>query len=74
MVAAFIIGESIADYVLSPRIVGKRVRLHPLWLLFALSAFGWLFGFIGLMVAVPAAASMGVLLRFAMDRSRVGQR
>ena len=72
VVATFVIGEAIADYVLSPRIIGKRVKLNPLWLIFALSAFGWLFGFVGLMIAVPAAASIGVVLRYAMARARIG--
>jgi predicted PurR-regulated permease PerM len=70
VVCIFALGEVIADYVLSPRIVGRKVRLHPIWLIFALSAFGWLFGFVGLLVAVPVAASLGVVLRFAFARSR----
>jgi predicted PurR-regulated permease PerM len=67
----FLVGETIADYVLSPRIIGSRVKLHPVWLMFALLAFGWLFGFIGLLIAVPLAASLGVLLRFAMQQFQV---
>ena len=51
-----------------PRIVGKSVGLHPVWLMFALFAFGALFGFVGLLVAVPAAAAVGVLVRFAVSR------
>jgi predicted PurR-regulated permease PerM len=70
VVCIFVVGEGIADYVLSPRIVGRRVRLHPIWLIFALSAFGLLFGFVGLLVAVPVAASLGVILRFAFARSK----
>jgi predicted PurR-regulated permease PerM len=62
----FLVGETIADYVLSPRIIGERVKLNPVWLMFALFAFGWLFGFVGLLIAVPLGASLGVLLRFAM--------
>ena len=64
----FLAGETMSDYVLSPRIVGARVKLNPVWLMFALFAFGWLFGFVGLLIAVPLAASLGVLLRFAMRR------
>jgi predicted PurR-regulated permease PerM len=64
--AIFLVGETISDYVLSPRIIGERVRLNPVWLMFALFAFGWLFGFVGLLIAVPLGASIGVLLRFAM--------
>jgi predicted PurR-regulated permease PerM len=66
----FILGEAVADYVLSPRIIGRRVKLHPVWLIFALSAFGWLFGFVGLLVAVPVTASLRVLLTFAFARSQ----
>jgi len=56
--------------VLSPRLVGASVGLHPVWLMFALFAFGALFGFLGVMVAVPVAAAIGVLLRFAVQRYR----
>ncbi|WP_201835936.1 AI-2E family transporter [Microvirga zambiensis] len=65
----FLIGETLADYVLSPRIIGSRVKLNPVWLMFALFAFGYLFGFVGLLVAIPLAASLGVVLRFMMKRS-----
>jgi predicted PurR-regulated permease PerM len=65
----FLLGETLADYVLSPRIIGSRVKLNPVWLMLALFAFGWLFGFIGLLVAIPLAASLGVVLRFAMRKS-----
>jgi predicted PurR-regulated permease PerM len=65
----FLLGETLADYVLSPRIIGNRVKLNPVWLMFALFAFGWLFGFVGLLVAIPLAASMGVVLQFAMRKS-----
>jgi predicted PurR-regulated permease PerM len=67
----FLAGETIADYVLSPRIIGQRVKLNPVWLMFALFAFGWLFGFVGLLIAVPLGASLGVLLRFAMRHLEV---
>lgn len=65
----FLIGEILADYVLSPRIIGSRVKLNPVWLIFALFAFGYLFGFVGLLIAIPLAASLGVILRFAMARA-----
>jgi len=65
----FLIGEILADYVLSPRIIGSRVKLNPVWLIFALFAFGYLFGFVGLLIAIPLAASLGVILRFVMRRS-----
>ncbi|MET0744418.1 MAG: AI-2E family transporter [Microvirga sp.] len=68
----FLVGETLADYVLSPRIIGSRVKLNPVWLMFALFAFGWLFGFVGLLAAIPLAASLGVVLRFAMRKSLAG--
>jgi predicted PurR-regulated permease PerM len=67
----FLVGETLADYVLSPRIIGSRVKLNPVWLMFSLFAFGWLFGFVGLLIAVPLAASLGVVLRFAMRHLEV---
>jgi predicted PurR-regulated permease PerM len=63
--AIFFIGQSLADYVLSPYLVGRRVNLNPVWVMFALFAFGYLFGFVGLLIAVPLAAAIGVLVRFA---------
>lgn len=69
--AIFLIGETLADYVLSPRIIGSRVKLNPVWLMFALFAFGYLFGFVGLIIAIPLAASLGVILRFAMRKALV---
>jgi predicted PurR-regulated permease PerM len=68
----FLIGETLADYVLSPRIIGSRVKLNPVWLMFALFAFGYLFGVVGLLIAIPMAASLGVILRFAMRKSLAG--
>ena len=56
--------------VLSPRLVGDAVGLHPVWLMFALFAFGSLFGFTGLIIAVPVAAALGVILRFLARRYR----
>jgi predicted PurR-regulated permease PerM len=58
--------------VLSPYLVGARVNLDPVWVLFAISAFGYLFGFVGLLIAVPLAASIGVLVRFAMAQYSEG--
>ncbi|MBT1155107.1 AI-2E family transporter [Aminobacter anthyllidis] len=66
--AVFFVGQFIEGNILQPRLVGKSVGLHPVWLMFALFAFGALFGFVGLLVAVPAAAAIAVLVRFAIGR------
>jgi predicted PurR-regulated permease PerM len=68
--AIFAIGQFFEGNILTPRLVGKSVGLHPVWLLFALSAFGTIFGFVGMLVAVPVAASIGVLTRFAIEQYR----
>jgi predicted PurR-regulated permease PerM len=65
-----IIGQLLEANILSPKLVGDRVGLHPVWLIFALLAFGSVFGFTGLIIAVPVAAAAGVILRFAMARYR----
>jgi predicted PurR-regulated permease PerM len=62
----FVIGQFLEGYVLSPTLVGESVGLHPVWLMFSLFAFGYLFGFVGLLIAIPLAAAVGVLLRFAL--------
>ena len=62
----FFLGQGVGDYVLSPYLVGRRVHLNPVWVMFALFAFGYLFGFVGLLIAVPLAAAIGVLVRFAL--------
>jgi predicted PurR-regulated permease PerM len=61
-------GQFLEGNVLQPRLVGRSVGLHPVWLMFALFAFGALFGFVGLLVAVPLAAAIGVLVRFALTK------
>ncbi len=66
----FLVGQFLEGNVLSPKLVGQSVGLHPVWLIFALLAFGYLFGFVGLLVAVPMAATIGVLARFALRRYR----
>lgn len=64
--AVFGIGQFFEGNFLTPRLVGENVGLHPLWVIFALMAGGSLFGFAGLLVAVPVAAVIGVLVRFAI--------
>jgi predicted PurR-regulated permease PerM len=68
VLAVFVVGQFIEGNILSPKLVGHSVGLHPVWLIFALLAFGYLFGFVGLLVAVPLAATIGVLARFALKR------
>jgi predicted PurR-regulated permease PerM len=63
-----LVGQFFEGNVLAPKLVGHSVGLHPVWLIFALFAFGYLFGFVGLVLAVPLAAAIGVLIRFALRR------
>jgi predicted PurR-regulated permease PerM len=64
----FVIGQFIEGNILAPKLVGETVGLHPVWLMFALLAAGSLFGFLGLLLAVPIAAAIGVLIRFALKQ------
>lgn len=66
--AIFGVGQFVEGNILTPRLVGKSVGLHPVWLLFALSAFGTVFGFVGMLIAVPVAAAIGVLTRFGVTQ------
>ncbi len=70
VVGVVLVGQFLEGNVLSPKLVGESVGLHPVWLIFALLAAGYLFGFVGLLVAVPLAAAAGVLTRFAIRRYR----
>ena len=73
VVVIVLVGQFLEGNVLSPKLVGESVGLHPVWLIFALLAFGYLFGFVGLVLAVPLAAAAGVLTRFALERYRASQ-
>ena len=64
----FVVGQFVEGNILQPKLVGKSVGLHPVWLMFALFAFGSLFGFTGLLIAVPAAAAVGVIVRFGLKQ------
>ncbi len=66
VLGVFAFGQAVEGNVLQPYLVGKTIGLHPVWLMFALLAFGSLFGFVGLLVAIPVAAAIGVLTRFAL--------
>ncbi|MFP7571328.1 AI-2E family transporter [Marivita sp. S2033] len=64
----FVVGQVVEGNFLTPKLVGSSVGLHPVWLLLALAIFGTLFGFVGMLVAVPLAAVIGVVTRFAADQ------
>jgi predicted PurR-regulated permease PerM len=64
----FAAGQFFEGNFLSPKLVGGSIGLHPVWLMFALFAFGYLFGFVGLLLAVPLAAAAGVLVRYGLQR------
>ncbi|KQU50820.1 hypothetical protein ASG72_13345 [Bosea sp. Leaf344] len=64
--AVFAAGQFLEGNIFQPKFVGDSIGVHPVWLMFALLAFGTLFGFVGLLLAVPLAAVIGVLCRFAL--------
>ena len=64
----FGIGQILEGYVLTPRLIGGRVGLHPVWIIFSLMAGGALFGFLGVLLAVPVTAVIGVLARFSLKK------
>ncbi|UWR25429.1 AI-2E family transporter [Sulfitobacter sp. S223] len=64
----FVIGQVIEGNILTPKLVGDSVGLHPVWLILALAVFGTLFGFVGMLVAVPMAAALGVIARFGVEQ------
>ena len=66
----FLFGQMMEGNVLSPKLVGDRVGLHPVWIMFALLAGGSLFGFVGILIAVPTAAVIGVVVRHLLGRYR----
>ena len=68
--AIFLTGQTVESYLLTPKLVGESIGLHPVWLIFALMAGGALMGFTGVLIAVPVAAALGVLIRFAVGRYR----
>lgn len=68
VLAVFIAGQMFEGYFLTPKLVGGRVGLHPVWVIFGMLAGGTLFGFVGVLLAVPTSAVIGVLVRFAIER------
>lgn len=71
--AIFVIGQTVEGNFLTPKLVGSSVQLHPVWLMFALTAFGSLMGFTGMLVAVPVAACIGVFSRFGLRKYLSGR-
>ena len=69
----FVIGQMVEGNILTPNLVGSSVGLHPVWLLIALSVFGSIFGFIGMLVAVPVAAVIGVVVRYIIGQYQTGR-
>ena len=63
----FGLGQFIEGYILTPKLVGNKIHLHPVWVIFALLAGGYLFGFLGILIAVPLAAVLGVVVRTLVD-------
>jgi len=68
VIGIFIFGQFIEGNFLQPKLVGSKVHLHPVWVMFAILAFGTLFGFVGALIALPVTAALGVITRFAIAR------
>ncbi len=68
ILGVFLAGQLLADYVLTPRVMGSRLGVHPFWLIFGLFSGGALFGFLGVLLSIPATATVGVLVRFFIRR------
>ena len=62
----FLFGQILEGNLLTPRLVGKSVKLHPLWIIFSVTCFGSLMGWVGVILAVPSAACIAVLVRFSL--------
>lgn len=70
VLGVFLIGQVIESYYLLPKMVGDRIGLHPVWIIFSLLAGGLIMGFTGLLIAMPVAATLGVLIRFFIRQYR----
>ena len=68
VVTIFFVGQFLEGYIIAPKLVGESIGVHPVWLMFALFAFAYLFGFVGMLLAVPLAAALGVIVRFGLRR------
>ena len=69
----FVVGQLLEGYVLVPRLVGEKIGLHPVAVIFAVLAGGELFGFLGVLLALPAASVIMVLLRYLLERYRMSE-
>ena len=70
IIGTFAFGQTLDASFLTPKLVGGRVGLHPVWVIFALMSGATLFGFLGVLIAVPTGAAIGVLVRYAASRYR----
>jgi predicted PurR-regulated permease PerM len=68
VVGVFLLGHIVEGYIIYPRLLGDRVELHAVWVIFALFAGGVAFGFLGVLLAVPMAAAIGVIARYWLRR------
>ncbi len=66
VIAVYVVGQFIEGNFVTPKLVGDKVGLHPVWIIFGLLAGGSLFGFVGVLIAIPVTAVVGVLSRFAV--------
>jgi predicted PurR-regulated permease PerM len=73
IIGTFAFGQTLDASFLTPKLVGGRVGLHPVWVIFALMAGGTLFGFLGVLIAVPTGAAIGVLVRYAASQYRISK-
>ncbi len=64
----FLFGQLVDTNFLTPKIIGDKINLHPVWLIFALIVSGYLFGLLGMLIAIPLAAAIGVLVRYFLER------
>jgi predicted PurR-regulated permease PerM len=71
--AVFAVGQLLEGYVLVPKLVGDKIGLHPVAVIFAVLAGGYLFGFLGVLLALPAASVIMVLLRYLIERYRMSE-
>jgi predicted PurR-regulated permease PerM len=71
--AIFVVGQLIEGNVLTPKLVGEKVNLHPVWIIFALFAGGSLMGFVGMLIALPVAAVVGVGVRFLVGQYKLSR-